>query len=171
MSEYFLKPGFIYHTSNQNSILTVLGSSVAITMYDRGARRGGMNHFFNPNFDESATPTAVYARPSTLQLLRMMTKQGSALESIEAQIFGGASRDGDDEEMKMIGSNNVDAAMQLLDFYGIRVIGSDVGGKQGRKIIFNVYTGEVIIAKVNNIRREDWYPGIFHPPSDRLANS
>ena len=159
MSEYFLKPGFIYHTSNQNSILTVLGSSVAITMYDRGARRGGMNHFFNPNFDESATP------------LRMMTKQGSALESIEAQIFGGASRDGDDEEMKMIGSNNVDAAMQLLDFYGIRVIGSDVGGKQGRKIIFNVYTGEVIIAKVNNIRREDWYPGIFHPPSDRLANS
>ena len=169
MTEYFLKPGYIYYASGQTSILTVIGSSVAISMYDRNYRIGGMNHFFQPKLDENSSPTAIFAKPSTLQLIRLLHKNGSALDSIEAQIFGGAARDDDSEELKKIGKSNVETAIQLLEFYGINVIGLDIGGKHGRKIIFNVYTGEVIIAKVEKIRREDWYPGFFQPPFDRKA--
>jgi len=171
MTEYFLRPGFIYFASGQTSILTVVGSSVAVSMYDRNYRRGGMNHFFHPRLEENASPTAIFAKPSTLELIRIMHRNGSALDSIEAQIFGGAARDDDSEDLKQIGKNNIEAAVQLLEFYGIKVIGTDVGGKHGRKIIFNVYTGEIIIAKVEKIRREDWYPGFFQTLFDRKAYS
>jgi chemotaxis protein CheD len=158
MKEYFLKPGFIFFAVEPTTILTVLGSCAAVTIYDRSRRQGGMNHFVHPQLGSGDSPTAVFARPAILQLVRLFNQSGSDFSALEAQVFGGAAHPEAIGLQKEIGQNNVNEAREILSRYGIKIAGEDVGGRQGRKIIFNTETGEVVIAKVDKIRSEDWYP-------------
>lgn len=45
---YFLEPGYVYLASQPTVISGVLGSCVAVCLYDRKRRVGGMNHFRFP---------------------------------------------------------------------------------------------------------------------------
>jgi len=156
--EYILKPGFIFFTSDPTMILTVLGTSVAVTFYDRKQRRGGMNHFIYPWVEPEIQPTAIYAQPAVVQLIRMFRNSGSSIDNIEAHIIGGATPLEVSEEQQEIGNNNIEAATHLLEKYDIPIIGQEVGGRHGRKVLFNTETGELVIAKVDKIRNSDWYP-------------
>lgn len=155
---YVLKPGFIFYTADPTMILTVLGSSVAMTFYDRERRAGGMNHFVYPWLGPDAEPTALFARPAVMQLIRLFHHSGTEIDKIEAHIIGGASPSDLDGESAEIGLNNVEAAVRMLEHYGIPVTGQEVGGRHGRKVLFNTSTGELMIAKVDRIRKSDWYP-------------
>jgi chemotaxis protein CheD len=167
LNEYILKPGFIFYTCEPTMILTVLGSSVAVTFYDRKKRCGGMNHFLFPWMQPEIQPTAVYAQPAVVQLLRMFHDSGSSLDNLEAHIIGGATPDGANEEKAEIGNNNVEAAVHVLDNFDIPIIGQEVGGRHGRKVLFNTETGELVIAKVEKIRKNDWYPDLSKPDDRR----
>lgn len=141
-------------------IISVLGSSAAVTLYDSRMRMGGMNHFVHPQLKETDSPTALFARPATMQLMRMFWDFGVKSDYLQAHIFGGASPPDAGNELENIGKNNVDEAKRILSEYGVEIIGQEIGGYHGRKIAFNTETGEVIIAKVDKIRREDWFPGL-----------
>ncbi len=155
--QYILKPGYIFFSSEPTIIMSVLGSSVAITLYHREQQVGGMNHFVHPLLTEQAKPTALYAQPATVQLVRMFRKRGFSPAHLEAQLFGGAAPEGADPMLREIGEQNLGAAEKLLAEYSIPIVGRDVGGSWGRKVAFNTNTGEVIIAKVNRIRESDWF--------------
>ncbi|MBD3166809.1 hypothetical protein GF324_09435 [bacterium] len=159
MKGYFLKPGFIFFAAEPTMILSVLGSSVAITLYDPVRRIGGMNHYIYPRLEEQARATALYAQPATLQLLRMFRRTGSPLQHLQAHLMGGAYKPGAAAEIRKLGEQNVDIARDMLKRYQIPILGTDTGGPWGRKIVFNSATGEVVIAKVHKIRESDWYPG------------
>lgn len=88
--DYLLKPGFIYISNNPVSISTVVGSSVAVCLFDRRKKVGGMNHFQFPEIKEREKATAIYGNVATLALIKMMLSNGSKNSHIEAQIFGGA---------------------------------------------------------------------------------
>lgn len=158
IAEYFLKPGYIYFTSEPTVISSVLGSCVAITIYDRSNCVGGMNHFAFSNLEDGASPNALYAKPATFHLIRLFSRAGSDISTLEAQIFGGGMPEDYDSSAPDIGGDNLKAAMGMLDFFGIKLVGSDIGGHYGRKVVFNSSTGEVFIAKVNRIRQSDWFP-------------
>ena len=55
--EFFLKPGYIVAHSEDTLIRCVLGSCVAVTMYDPSQRVGGINHFVWPRVDEKSKAT------------------------------------------------------------------------------------------------------------------
>jgi len=40
----------------------------------------------------------------------------------------------------------------------ISIISEDIGGKMGRKAVFNTSTNSTAVIKVDSLRREDWYP-------------
>ncbi|MBF0210903.1 MAG: chemotaxis protein CheD [Desulfamplus sp.] len=154
--DYLLKPGFIYLADKPISISTVVGSSVAISLFDKKNKIGGMNHFQFPEIRDKELSTALYGNVATITLIKMMLSNGSKEHHIEAHIFGGAHNP---EVSKInVGLNNIKTARRILNSKQIKIVSEDVGGEVGRKIIFNTSTSEIAVLKVKNLRRSDWYP-------------
>jgi chemotaxis protein CheD len=154
--DYFLKPGYIFVPSKPALISAVLGSCVAVCLWDRKRKVGGMNHFQFPATAEQKEATAVFGNVATFALIRMMTKEGSKVKHLEAQIFGGAHDPG--LSLRNVGRENIRAARKVLNQARIKIVSEDVGGERGRKIVFNTATNEVAVLKVERLRKSDWFP-------------
>ena len=154
--EYYLKPGYIFLAMGRILISTVVGSCVAICLWDRKNKFGGMSHFLYPIVTGPQEATAKYGNVGTLTLIRMMVSEGSEHSLLEAQLFGG----GDilTEEGPNIGRQNVEIARKILNRHGIPIVSEDVGGSKGRKLIYDTGNNQAVILKVDRIRQEDWYP-------------
>lgn len=155
-ANYFLKPGYIFVPSKPTVVSTVLGSCVAVVLWDRKRKTGGINHFQLPTYQKPDPPTARYGDASTVMLIRMMMEDGSKPKHLEAQIFGGAYNH--DVSSKNVGRENIRIARKILARHEIRVVSEDVGGERGRKIIFDSAANEVAVLKVDRLRKGDWHP-------------
>ena len=155
-ANYFLEPGYIYVPSDPTVISTVLGSSVAVGIYDKKHQFGGMAHFQLPHMSEPDKTTPRYGNVATLTLLRMMRQQGAKAKHLQAQLFGGAHRN-EMSERKM-GHENVRASQRVLAQMNIRIVSEDTGGEKGRKVVFNTHTFEIAVLKVDKLRNSDWFP-------------
>ena len=155
-TDYFLKPGFIYLPDRPTTISTVLGSSVAVSLYDRSRRIGGMNHFLFPYVEAREKTTAQYGNIAVLTLIRMIAANGSNYSDLEAQLFGGAFNH--EYSKRDIGKDNLITARRILSGKKIKIVSEDVGGELGRKIVFNTGTCEIVTLKVERLRSSDWYP-------------
>ena len=128
----------------------------AVCLFDRRLKYGGMNHFFFPKVSRRGKTTAQYGNVALIALIRIMIQEGSRLEDIEAQIFGGGRRfQGDRPD---VGRQNVKLARKILKKKGIPVVSEDVGGIMGRRILFHTRTNETMVMKTKKIRRGDWAP-------------
>ncbi|MCP3942297.1 MAG: chemotaxis protein CheD [Desulfobacteraceae bacterium] len=154
--DYFLKPGYIYLPEKPTVISTVLGSSVSVSLYDKTLETGGMNHFLFPVVGTGKQTTSLYGNIAVLTLIRMMLENGSVLSNLEAQIFGGAHNT--DDSFRDIGRDNLKTARSVLNKKQIKIISEDVGGRLGRKIVFNTLNNEILTMKVDRLRDSDWYP-------------
>jgi chemotaxis protein CheD len=153
---YFLKPGYILVPGVPTVISTVLGSCVAVCLYDGKRKAGGMNHFQLPFISRLAEATARYGNVSTLALIDMMLDDGSKIKNLEAQLFGGAFQP--KTSPKNIGMENIRTARMILRRKRIPIVSEDVGGEKGRKVVYNTTTNEVAVIKVDKIRQVDWFP-------------
>jgi len=152
--DYFLQPGYIYFSKTPAIVRTVLGSCVAVTLWDKAQQYGGMNHFLRPWTKDPAEATPQFGNVATAALLQIMEDAGCRREDIVAQITGGAAPDGANESD--VGQGNVQVAREILSRKGIPVISEDIGGTMGRKIVFDTYTGQLVVLKVHRIRETDW---------------
>jgi chemotaxis protein CheD len=155
--EYYLKPGFLYLTREETVIYAVLGSCVAVCLWDRQNRIGAMNHFLYPRTADPAQATTRYGNVAVLTLIRLMLAEGGGRKSLEGQIFGGGTQ-GTKHPEEDIGLQNVQMARKILQQQGIPITSEDVGGGKGRKLIYNTGTNEAVVLKVDRLREEDWYP-------------
>jgi chemotaxis protein CheD len=155
--EYYLKPGFLYLTGEATVIYTVLGSCVAVCLWDRQKKIGAMNHFLYPGTTDPTRATTLYGNVAVLTLIRLMLAEGGGRKSLESQIFGGGTR-GTGSSEEDIGPRNVQVARNILRQQGIPITSEDVGGGKGRKLIYNTGTNEAVVLKVDRLRAEDWYP-------------
>jgi chemotaxis protein CheD len=82
-----------------------------------------------------------YGNIAIEKLISKVILNGSKRKNLVAKIFGGG------EIMQNrsypVGKRNIEIAEEMLKEEGIPVLSSSVGGKLGRKIIFNTKTGEV----------------------------
>ena len=156
VTDYFLKPGFIYLPEKPTVISTVLGSSVAVGIYDKRRKTGGMNHFLFPQPLAGERTTPLYGNVAVPVLIRMMMEAGSRRSHLEAQIFGGAFNS--DISGRDIGRDNFTCARNILNRKRIKIVSEDVGGVKGRKVVFNTNSYEIGILKVERLRDSDWYP-------------
>ena len=160
---YHLKPGYIYVTPKPVLISTVLGSCVAVCIFDRQHKWGGMSHFLFPKVDRKGKPTPQYGNLAIPALIRMLRKQGSRIDNLEAQIFGGGSRSLDDSSG--IGRYNAKIARKILKKREIPLVSEDIGGVKGRRILYHTVTNETLVMRTSKIRQGDWFP--YH---ERLDN-
>jgi len=156
----FIKPGFGFVARQEARLWTVVGAGVAITLFDRKLRIGGMAHYTRPFRQSGSVSNAFFAAPAIIWLLRQLMTYGSRKEHLEAQLFGGAVSSEVGGYVPQLHRQNVQVGMEILKREGLKLGLTEVGGERGRKVLFNSGTGESAVAWVNNIRAADWYPSI-----------
>lgn len=142
-TKHYLIPGKIFAAAQPFAISSIVGSGVSLCLWDSVKRIGGANHFMLPEGPEENENAARYANVANPALLRKMLDLGANLKSLEAKIFGGSlpgiSFGGEGERL---GERNVQAATHFVRLNGIRLVQSEVGGTQGRKLIFQTDDGK-----------------------------
>jgi len=166
--EYFLRPGFIFLSRTPIIISSVLGSAVAVALWDERSCFGGLAHYLYPLAVRRQEATAQYGDAAILHLSRMFKQEGSAMADIKAQIFGGAANE--DSGCKKVADNNITAAHRVLQRLSIKIISEDVGGDMGRKLVYNSSSNEAVVYKVKKLRGGDWYPYLDDRTDDRTRD-
>jgi chemotaxis protein CheD len=115
-----------------------------------------MNHFLYPKSGFFGSASNDYGDVAIPALINKLRRQGSRVEDLEAQIFGGGEIQGD--KWGSTGGKNVKIARKILKKNGIKIVSEDVGGLKGRRLIFHTGTNEALIMKTHRIRRGDYYP-------------
>jgi chemotaxis protein CheD len=140
----YLHPGQIYAASHAALVSTILGSCVAVCLWDPGARVGGMNHFLLP-----LGKGPRYATDAMTQLIEDMTKRGAFVARMVAKVFGGACViEQFTGSRKAIGEQNADAARRFLAEHSIPVRAEQTGGRRGRKLLFHTGTGQAYVKDI-----------------------
>lgn len=155
INKHFLFPGTIFAEPLEYQISTVLGSCVAVCLWDQVSRKGGMNHIMLPLWNGEGLATPKYGNIAMEKLLAKVLSIGCRREHLVAKVFGGANVSGTGLEVYMIGDRNISLAMEMLKEFGIAVVAKDVGGRVGRKIIMNTETGVVLVGKGRNTASGD----------------
>ena len=125
---------------SQVVLTTLLGSCVAACIRDPLAGIGGMNHFLLPGDSGSARAEQMGVHLMEL-LLNGLMRQGAHRDRLEAKLFGGARMMAG---LSDIGAKNAEFARRFLSYEGVKLVGGDCGGVQGRRIQFSPTTGRVL---------------------------
>ncbi len=146
-------------------ISTLLGSCVAVCLYDTGVPIAGMNHFMLPQMKKSAhaDEDVLLAGDACMEaLLNAMLKQGAARHRIRAKAFGGGTViDANLPNSLSIGKRNADFSRDWLEREGIPLIASDFLGPWSRKVLLVPANGDAYckrvtssLIKAESLRRE-----------------
>ncbi len=133
--QVYLHAGQLVAVSAPTAITTVLGSCIAVCLYDPMAGVGGMNHFLLPLHVERER-SARFGTVAVPQLVDAVVKAGASRHGLVAKVFGGASVIGVMAQGRRLGDENARLALRLLDEARIPVLDQDVGGSRGRKVVF-----------------------------------
>lgn len=147
-NKIFLLPGELAVEKKPTEIATLLGSCVAVCLYNRRLNFGGMNHFMLARTRPGEAPSGKNGDYSTEMLIKMMLAQDSNKSNIEATIIGGGNVTEALVGGASIGANNIVVAKEILENHNIRIIKSNVGGDTGRKVYFKNWTGEITVRKI-----------------------
>ncbi len=141
--QHFLYPSSLFVSKEPYLVKTILGSCVAVCMWDSKLKIGGINHFMLPNWNGNDLASPKYGNIAIEKLIDKMLFLGSKHEDLQAKLFGGGEMMDSGAGRIMIGERNIRVARLMLEERKIPVMASSTGGKRGRKIIFFTDTGEV----------------------------
>lgn len=144
IAQHYLYPATLFASAEPHNIMTVLGSCVSLCLWDPILRIGGMNHFMLPLWNGEGLASPKYGNIANEKLLEKMLSLGSKQANLRAKIFGGGEVIESSIQQFKIGERNAALIMEFIEEYRIQVLGKSLGGKLGRKIIFNSQTGEVL---------------------------
>lgn len=140
---HFLYPAALYASKLPTKVSTILGSCVAVCLYDPVLKIGGINHFMLPYWNGQGLASPKYGNIAIEKLFEKMLSNGSQKVNIRAKVFGGGEVIETNISQFHIGERNIQVALEMLEEYRIPIIAKSLGGKLGRKIEFCTDTGEV----------------------------
>lgn len=149
-------PGEYYVSTQAEIVTTVLGSCIAVCVWDTQSGIGGMNHFMLPSQGPNSsgnwgdTPVGSAARYGNVAMERLINAviiNGGSKARLAMKVFGGA-RVLDIESD--VGQKNIDFIMKFIEKEGYPIHAYDVGGPHPRKIVFYAGSGRVRLRKLYN---------------------
>lgn len=133
--------GELYISGDPSEVLsTILGSCVAVCMWDPLARIGGMNHFLLPDGTGRGSDNIKYGAHAMELLINGLLKRNAARSRLLAKLFGGAQMV---SQFRDIGAGNIRFARDFLRTEGISCVSESLGGTEARRIRFWATTGQV----------------------------
>lgn len=153
----FLHPGEVFASAMPHVITTILGSCVAMCLFDPVSGVGGMNHFAIPHASASDPQSPRAAAGALTALLARMEALGARRQTIQAKLFGGNSvlslpERGGEGERPYVGQVNVAVARVLLAEYRLQIVRELVMRPHGMMLKMVTATGDVWVRPVNTVR-------------------
>lgn len=150
--EYFVSDG------GPVQVRTVLGSCVTVTMFCPVLNIGCMTHsllpFPLPGVRKDIEQTGRYVNLIIRHVFGKMIALGVSPRTMEVKIFGGGQMflpaPGKPVQTTLnIGRRNVETALKTIQELNLNITATDVGGTQGRKLLFFAHRGDVWVKKIN----------------------
>jgi len=131
-----VQPGGLFVAERPTVITTILGSCVAVCIWDPHKGIGGMNHFMLPMQAGSGVTSPRFGNVAMEQLVKKLIAHGARRPSLRARVFGGACMFAQMQSPEHLGAKNATLALDDLRRRGIEVVQSETGGTRGRKLAF-----------------------------------
>ena len=133
----------------ERPIATLLGSCVAVCLFDPKLKLGGMNHFLLPSRTRAAeadTDVILNGDWAMEVLVNGLLDKGAAKTRLIAKAFGGGTIV---SSIRMaIGERNAEFAHEWLEREGIPLVASDFSGPWSRKVIFLPQNGDAFCRRM-----------------------
>jgi chemotaxis protein CheD len=142
--------GQLHASRHPTIIYTLLGSCVAVCLFDPVAKIGGMNHILMPgcaDFRHGGT-AGRYGDNAIRMLIKRIVNLGGSLEHLVAKVFGGAHMLQESSKEYSTGVKNAQGAIACLQGHHVPILKRDLGGSDTRKIYFHTDTGEVFLKRM-----------------------
>ena len=140
----YLYPGQIFTATQPLLVSTILGSCIAVCLWDASTSIAGLNHYLLPT-DPVRLKDLRYGNVAIERLISEMVSAGAATARMVAKVVGGASIMGimgsSASTRLSIGDQNAAVARQVLQKHGIAISAEQTGGQRGRKLLFHTGTG------------------------------
>ena len=138
------------HAANEPTLIkTLLGSCIAVCLWDPQTQVGGMNHFMLPRSaavaDGEASRFGVHAMDL---LIGELHKKGADRRRFSAKVFGGGHVLGVPEAEDSVPRQNIAFIRQFLQDEGFTVVAEDIGGRDARHVHFETHTGRAWVKRI-----------------------
>jgi two-component system chemotaxis response regulator CheB len=143
MKTHYLFPGKFAAFDEETIVSTLLGSCVAVALYDPVTKIGGLNHYLLPEVGANDVPSGRYGAAAIEMLIDEMVELGASPARLQAKIYGGANVIAITFSGSAIGTRNIELAEKELSRRKIRIVERNVGGESGRTLKMNSSTFEV----------------------------
>ncbi|MBN2158588.1 MAG: chemotaxis protein CheD [Spirochaetes bacterium] len=141
---YILYPGDHHAAADNSLIATVVGSCVAVCLYDYRKMIGGVGHFIVPGSIGTegiiADEVAAQGITSMEHLIGEIVKLGGDRKSFRATLYGAGEFSGD-HGLDNVAGSNIQFLHEYFKLEKIQVAREDLGGNYRRKIFFCPRTG------------------------------
>lgn len=152
---------FIISDNPEEVLNTILGSCIAVCLWEPRSRVGGMNHFLLPDSGCDNNTTVKYGAHAMEMLINSILKKGARRSLLEAKVFGGARMSSSFQD---IGKANAEFAFSFLKTEGIPCISKSVGGDQARKVRFWPATGKAQQSLIAGMQVKEAVPTLKKAP-------
>lgn len=142
--------GGLFASDGQTVIRTVLGSCIAVCLFDPVSRVGGMNHYMLPAPSEvlrRQDPTC-YGLQAMEVLLASMQKLGACRERLIAKLFGAGHVLNTAESNDSVPRRNIAFIERYVKEEGVHVVARDLGGYLPRSVRFYTQTGRALVKRL-----------------------
>ena len=135
----------------------LLGSCVAVILYDKVNLIGGLAHVFLPTKNmsrkEDEHPDSRFADTAVPMLLKSIIDIGAKKQNIVAYLVGGNNvlSVAKNASKKTIAEQNIEAAVTAIQKENLFMINLGVGKDTGTKVKFMLSTGDVIVEEMKKV--------------------
>jgi chemotaxis protein CheD len=148
-SKYYLHPGQLFVSHESYAVTTILGSCVSVCLWDPLTQIGGINHFLLPMDIGEDQASLRFGNLAVRELIEEVVRVGAEQARLRAKLFGGACvLEAFRGRENHLGAKNVTMAREVLAAADIPIIGEDVGGNRGRKLIFHTDNGSAWVKQL-----------------------
>lgn len=149
-----LHPGELFFGQSPRVVYTLLGSCVAVTVWHRQRKIGGMCHYLlahrQPQANARKLPAGYFAEDAFNFFDHKVKQFQLPANEIEVKVFGGGNMFNQSLSSSInVATNNVTSAKQLIEQRGWQLVSASVGGSRYRKLYFNLSTGDVWLSYGN----------------------
>lgn len=140
-------PGEYFVYDEDLLLMTTLGSCIAVCLWDRQAKVGGMNHFLLPDSDRDQANSGRYGSFAMELLINELLKMGANRMTLEAKVFGGGAVLAGMNSLN-VGERNTEFVMNYLKTERIPVVSKDVLDIYPRKVCFFPHSGKAMVKRL-----------------------
>ena len=140
---HYLHPGNLFANRSPHIVTTILGSCVAVCLFDPINKMGGINHYMLPLWNGEGLPVPRFGNVAIKKLIEKMEQLGSNKKHLKAKVFGGSAIHETASGLLNVGERNIVIARDMLAEERIPIISSDLGGSRGRRLLFDTGSGMV----------------------------